>query len=59
VVEKGRGNYWKLVFSTVFKRPRSLPVAMKLAIYGYHFRKVAEKYVGKAFGFKEAEQFIG
>jgi len=53
VREKGKKYYWKLIISTFFKRPRSLPVAMKLSIYGYHFRLVAEKYVGKAFGVNE------
>ncbi len=55
VREKGKSNFWKLFFSTLFKRPRSLPVAMKLALYGYHFRRVAEKYVGKAFGVSNTE----
>ncbi len=53
--EKGQGNFWKLFLTTLFRRPRSLPVAMKLALYGYHFRRVAEKYVGKAFRVNEAE----
>jgi len=37
---KGRRHYWKLMISTVLKRPSVFPLAMKLAIYGYHFRKV-------------------
>jgi radical SAM superfamily enzyme YgiQ (UPF0313 family) len=56
--EKGKRFYWKLMVSTIFKRPRSLPVFFKLALYGYHFRKVAEKYVGQAFGVKEAKQSV-
>jgi radical SAM superfamily enzyme YgiQ (UPF0313 family) len=55
VREKGQTNFWKLFFNTLFRRPRSLPVAMKLALYGYHFRRVAEKYVGKAFRVSETE----
>jgi radical SAM superfamily enzyme YgiQ (UPF0313 family) len=46
IVEKGKMYYWRLMVSTVLKRPRSFPVAMKLAIYGYHFRRVVEKYAG-------------
>ena len=42
VKEKGRRYYWKLFISTLLKRPRSFPISMSLAIYGYHFRKVAE-----------------
>jgi hypothetical protein len=41
VKEKGRTDYWKLMTWTVFKRPRLFPVSMSLAIYGFHFRKVA------------------
>ncbi len=59
VVGKGKRYYWKLMFSTMFKRPRSLPVAVKLAIYGYHFRLVAEKYVGKALGVPNPERLTG
>ena len=45
--EKGRRYYWRLWWATLLKRPRSLPVMMKLSIYGYHFRRVVEKYVGE------------
>jgi radical SAM superfamily enzyme YgiQ (UPF0313 family) len=57
--DKGKKYYWKMVFTTVFKRPRSLPVAMKLALYGYHFRKVAEKYVSQTFMVPRAENSLG
>jgi radical SAM superfamily enzyme YgiQ (UPF0313 family) len=53
VWEKGKRHYWKLMVSTVLKRPRSFPVAMKLAIYGYHFRRVADKYIGKTVSMRE------
>jgi radical SAM superfamily enzyme YgiQ (UPF0313 family) len=52
VWEKGKRHYWKLMVSTVLKRPRAFPVAMKLAIYGYHFRRVVEKYMGKTIGMR-------
>jgi radical SAM superfamily enzyme YgiQ (UPF0313 family) len=58
VRDKGSRHFWKLIIPTLFKRPRSLPVAVKLAIYGYHFRRVAEKYVGKAFGVKETKSSV-
>jgi hypothetical protein len=57
--DKGKKHFWKLVLSTMFRRPRSFPIAMKLALYGYHFRKVAEKYVGQAFGVKETRSLPG
>lgn len=41
VVEKGRGQFWRLFFGTLLRRPRLFPVAMTLAVYGLHFRRVA------------------
>ena len=45
VREKGRRYYWKLFISTLLKRPRTLPLSVSLTVYGYHFRKVVEKYI--------------
>jgi radical SAM superfamily enzyme YgiQ (UPF0313 family) len=45
---KGKRYYWKLMITTVLKRPAAFPTAMKLAIYGYHFRKVVDKYIKTA-----------
>ena len=45
VREKGRRYYWKLFVSTLLRRPRSFPISMSLAVHGYHFRKVVEKYI--------------
>lgn len=45
VVGKERVHYWKLLFWTLFRRPRLLPLAVTLAIYGYHFRMVCELHV--------------
>jgi len=42
---KGRRYYWKLIISTLLKHPSGFPIAMKFAVYGYHFRKVVEQYV--------------
>jgi radical SAM superfamily enzyme YgiQ (UPF0313 family) len=42
--EKGRRYYWRLLAWTLIKRPRSFPLSVTLAIYGFHFRKVVEKY---------------
>jgi len=44
VRERGRRYYWRLVTSTMLRRPRSLPMAITLAIYGYHFRRLIEGY---------------
>jgi len=43
--EKGRRYYWRLLFLTLLKHPRKLPISISLSVYGYHFRKVIEKYI--------------
>jgi radical SAM superfamily enzyme YgiQ (UPF0313 family) len=43
--EKGRRYYWKLFLSTLLKQPRKFPISISLSVYGYHFRKVVEKYI--------------
>lgn len=47
IKEKGRLEYWRFLIITFFKHPRHLPIGVYMAIYGYHFRKVVEKYVAK------------
>jgi hypothetical protein len=44
-VEKGRDHFWKGYISTLFKKPKFFPTFISLAVYGYHFRKVMEKYI--------------
>ncbi|MBI4330041.1 MAG: B12-binding domain-containing radical SAM protein [Chloroflexi bacterium] len=39
--DKGRRHYWTLLITTLLASPRKLPRFICLAIYGYHFRKVA------------------
>jgi radical SAM superfamily enzyme YgiQ (UPF0313 family) len=41
-----RAHYWRLVFWTLFRRPRLFPLAITLAIYGFHFRQVIALHVG-------------
>jgi len=45
--EKGRRYFWKLLASSLLKYPRSVPLSMSLAVYGFHFRKIAEKYISQ------------
>jgi len=40
IVGRERFHYWKLFFWSLFRRPRLLPLAITLSIYGFHFRKV-------------------
>lgn len=42
IVGKERVHYWKLILWTHFRRPELLSLAITLAIYGHHFRKVYE-----------------
>ena len=43
IKEKERFYFWKLLFWCLFRRPKTLPMAVRLAILGFHFRKVAER----------------
>jgi len=50
VREKGRRYYWKLFVSTLLKRPRAFPLSISFAVYGFHFRKIADKYISRPAG---------
>lgn len=40
VQNKGRLYYWKLIFWSLFRRPRTLPQAIGFSITGLHFRRL-------------------
>jgi radical SAM superfamily enzyme YgiQ (UPF0313 family) len=42
ILGKERIQYWKLLVWTLVRRPRVFPLAIRFAIYGYHFRKISE-----------------
>jgi radical SAM superfamily enzyme YgiQ (UPF0313 family) len=42
IKDEARLYYWKLLFWSLFRRPRLLPLALTYSIYGFHFRKVFE-----------------
>jgi radical SAM superfamily enzyme YgiQ (UPF0313 family) len=46
ILGQERFYYWRLLLWTVFSRPRLIPQAVTLSIYGHHFRKVFEKRLG-------------
>jgi hypothetical protein len=46
VKERGRRQYWRFFVSTLFRHPRSFPMSMALAVYGFHFRTVARNHIG-------------
>ncbi|MEI6846938.1 MAG: DUF4070 domain-containing protein [Chlorobiaceae bacterium] len=45
VVGKERFQYWKMLIWTVFHHQKALPLAVTLAIYGHHFRKVCNLHL--------------
>ena len=59
----GRRYYWRLIISTLLKRPRSFPLSISLTVYGYHFQKVMEKYIktpiGNALGVRTVQKSRG
>ena len=50
IKEKGRKYYWKFITSSLFKYPRFFPLSVGLSIYGFHFRKVMERYISLPMG---------
>jgi len=45
IVGRGRRYYWRLLAWTLARRPKSFSLSVIMAIYGFHFRKVVEKYI--------------
>jgi len=45
VFGKERRHYWKLLFWTLFRKPKLLPLAITYSVYGFHFRKISEQHV--------------
>jgi radical SAM superfamily enzyme YgiQ (UPF0313 family) len=46
IVSKARFRYWKLIVKTFFVKRRALPMAVELAIHGFHFEKVMKRVCG-------------
>jgi radical SAM superfamily enzyme YgiQ (UPF0313 family) len=42
-LEKGKKYFWKLLVYSLFRHLNKFQLAMTMAVYGYHFRKVAAK----------------
>ena len=45
ILGRERFEYWKLMLWASFRRPTLIPLAVTLAISGYHFRRVCELHV--------------
>ena len=48
IINKGRIEFWKLLFWTLFRKPSLFTDAITFAVYGYHFRTVYGLRTGKA-----------
>ena len=48
IFNKERKYYWKLLFHTLFNYPKKFALAVTMAIYGFHFRAVADTVLKKA-----------
>lgn len=46
VIDRARWHTLRFIVSTLVRRPGSIPIAMGLAAYGFHFRAVVRKNVG-------------
>ncbi len=45
ILGRERFQYWKILLWTLLRRPQLLPLAITLAIYGHHFRKIFKSYI--------------
>ena len=45
LIDRERVHYWKFLLWTIFRRPTAFSLAVTLAIYGHHFRRICELYV--------------
>ena len=43
IVSKVRFRYWKLIAKTFLLKRRALPIAVELAIHGFHFEKILQR----------------
>jgi radical SAM superfamily enzyme YgiQ (UPF0313 family) len=42
---KERFHYWRRLIWTLFHKPRLMPLAVTLAIYGHHYRRICDIYI--------------
>jgi radical SAM superfamily enzyme YgiQ (UPF0313 family) len=40
VLTRDRIYFWRIIFWSIFNKPKSFPLAVTYSIYGYHFRRV-------------------
>jgi len=54
IMGKERFHYWYLILWTMMRKPRLLPMAITLSVYGYHYRKICERCIFQCRGSKPA-----
>jgi hypothetical protein len=42
ILKKGRRDFWDLLIFTLKKHPEKFALAVTMAIYGFHFRRIIE-----------------
>lgn len=45
ILGKERFHYWQLMLWTMIYKPKLISVAVTLSIYGYHYRRICERYI--------------
>ena len=45
VLGKERFHYWQLMLWTLIRTPKQIPLAITLSIFGYHYRRICERYI--------------
>jgi radical SAM superfamily enzyme YgiQ (UPF0313 family) len=45
VLGKERFHYWRLMLWTLICKPRLISLTITLSIYGYHYRRICERYI--------------
>ena len=45
ILGRERFQFWNLLLWTLFRKPALLPLAVTLAIYGHHFRRIRELHI--------------
>ena len=45
ILGKERFHFWHLLLWTLLRKPRLVPLAITLAIYGHHYRRICDLYI--------------
>ena len=45
ILGKERFHYWYLILWILMRKPRLMSTAVTLSIYGYHYRRICERYI--------------